>query len=63
MLSSVRVTVTARSISAGMEGASEGALVGDQSDDFIRKTFSTNVNPRNLSAALDVRVLTGPQGP
>ncbi len=60
MLSSVRVTVTARSISAGMEGASEGALVGDESDDFIRKTFSTNVNPRNLSAALDVRVLTGP---
>ncbi len=60
MLSSVRVTVTARSISAGMEGASEGALVGNDSDDFIRKTFSTNVNPRNLSAALDVRVLTGP---
>jgi hypothetical protein len=62
MLSSVRVTVTARSITAGMEGASQGALP-DQSDDFIRKTFSTNVNPRNLSAALDVRVLTGPPGP
>ena len=60
MLSSVRVTVTARSIRAGMEGASEGVLVGNETDDFIRKTFSTNVNPRNLSAALDVRVLTGP---
>jgi type II secretory pathway pseudopilin PulG len=57
MLSSVRLTITARSVSAGMEGASEGALVGDRSDDYIRKTFSTNVNPRNLTAGLETRTL------
>lgn len=56
MLSSVRITVTARSVSAGLEGASEGASAGRE-DDFIRKTFSTNVNPRNLSAGLDMRAL------
>ena len=56
MLSGVRITVTARSITAGLEGASEGASAGRE-DDFIRKTFSTNVNPRNLSAALEVRAM------
>lgn len=56
MLSGVRVTVTARSVTAGMEGASEGAA--GRSDDFIRKTFSTNVNPRNVSAGLDIRVMS-----
>ncbi|TDI45206.1 MAG: prepilin-type N-terminal cleavage/methylation domain-containing protein [Acidobacteria bacterium] len=56
MLSVVRITVTARSITAGLEGASEGASAGRE-DDFIRKTFSTNVNPRNLSAALEVRAM------
>ena len=56
MLSGVRVTVTARSITAGLEGASEGASAGRE-DDFIRKTFSTNVNPRNLSAGIEVRAL------
>jgi len=55
----VRITVTARSISAGLEGASEGADAGS-ADDFIRKTFSTNVNPRNLSAALEVRAMAAP---
>jgi prepilin-type N-terminal cleavage/methylation domain-containing protein len=59
MLSSVRITVTARSVSAGLEGASEGASAGP-GDDFIRKTFSTNVNPRNLSAGVDMRALTTP---
>ena len=59
MLSGVRITVTARSISAGLEGASEGADAG-RADDFIRKTFSTNVNPRNLSAALEVRAMAAP---
>lgn len=57
MLSGVRVTVTARSVTAGMEGASEGGA--GRSDDFIRKTFSTNVNPRNVSAGLDMRVMAG----
>ena len=58
MLASVRISITARSVSAGLEGASEGALVGDRQDDFIRKTFSTNVNPRNVSAGIEVRTLT-----
>ena len=57
MLSSVRVTVTARSISANLEGASEGADATSIADNFIRKTFSTNVNPRNLSAALEIRAV------
>jgi prepilin-type N-terminal cleavage/methylation domain-containing protein len=57
MLASVRISITARSVSAGLEGASEGALVGDRADDFIRKTFSTNVNPRNVSAGIDIRTL------
>lgn len=57
MLSSVRVTVTARSVSENMEGASQGA-----SGDLIRKTFSTNVNPRNISSGVEARVMaaTGP---
>ena len=54
MLVGVRVTVTARSITEGLEGASQRADAG-AADDFVRKTFSTNVNPRNLSAALEVR--------
>jgi hypothetical protein len=58
MLASVRISITARSVSAGLEGASEGALVGDRQDDFIRKTFSTNVNPRNMSAGIEIRTLT-----
>lgn len=58
MLSSVRITVTARSITANMEGASEGGA-GAQ-DNFIRRTFSTNVNPRNLSAGLEWRALNSP---
>jgi len=57
MLASVRISITARSVSAGLEGASEGALVGDRQDDFIRKTFSTNVNPRNVSAGIEIRTL------
>ena len=56
MLSGVRISVTARSVTAGMEGASEGGA--GRADDFIRKTFSTNVNPRNISAGLDVRVMS-----
>lgn len=58
MLASVRVSITGRSVTAGLEGASEGALVGNRTDDFIRRTFSTNVNPRNVSAGIDIRTLT-----
>jgi prepilin-type N-terminal cleavage/methylation domain-containing protein len=58
MLSSVRVSITGRSVTAGLEGATDGALVGNRTDDFIRKTFSTNVNPRNMSAGIDIRTLT-----
>jgi prepilin-type N-terminal cleavage/methylation domain-containing protein len=60
MLASVRISISARSVTAGLEGASDGALVGDRQDDFIRKTFSTNVNPRNMSAGIDIRTLTAP---
>src|SRR5262245_38402607 len=59
-LASLRLTITARSVTAGLEGASEGALAGNRTDDFIRKTFSTNVNPRNLTAGIDIRSLTPP---
>jgi prepilin-type N-terminal cleavage/methylation domain-containing protein len=62
MLSSVRVTVTARSVSAGMEGATEGAS-GGREDDFIRKTFSTNVNPRNVSSGLEIRQMMALNAP
>jgi prepilin-type N-terminal cleavage/methylation domain-containing protein len=57
MLSSVRVTISARSVTPGLEGATEGGNLGDRTDDFIRKTFSTNVNPRNVSQGIDVRTL------
>ena len=56
MLAGVSISVTARSVTAGMEGASEGGA--GREDDFIRKTFSTNVNPRNISAGVDVRVFS-----
>ena len=47
----VRITVDARSLSENLEGSSTDALPGN----FIRKTFSSNVNPRNLSAGLAFR--------
>ncbi len=55
MLSGVRITVTALSVTAGMQGASEDGT--SLSDDFIRKTFSTNVIPRNVTAAYAERNL------
>jgi prepilin-type N-terminal cleavage/methylation domain-containing protein len=57
-LASVRVSITGRSVSAGLEGASDGPLIGDRTDDYIRRTFSTIVNPRNMSAGIDIRTLT-----
>ncbi|GMR21832.1 MAG: hypothetical protein BMS9Abin37_0149 [Acidobacteriota bacterium] len=59
MLAGVRISVTARSVTAGMQGASEGAA--GREDDFIRKSFSTNVNPRNISAGINVRVMSAVQ--
>jgi prepilin-type N-terminal cleavage/methylation domain-containing protein len=53
MLASVRISITGRSVSENLEGASQGA-----SGDLIRRTFSTNVNPRNVSAGIDIRTLT-----
>ncbi len=61
-LSSVRVSITARSVSSNMEGASEGASAGVD-DNFIRKTFATNVNPRNMTGGIEVRALTAPAPP
>jgi hypothetical protein len=61
MIASVRISITARSVTAGLEGASEGALVGNRQDDFIRKTFSTNVNPRNVSADRDPTLAAYPR--
>jgi hypothetical protein len=57
-LASVRISITARSVTAGFMGADDGTLVGDRSDDFIRKTFSTNVNPRNMTAGIEYRTIT-----
>jgi hypothetical protein len=54
----VRISITARSVTAGFMGADDGTLVGDRSDDFIRKTFSTNVNPRNMTAGIEYRTIT-----
>lgn len=56
MLAGVRISVTARSVTAGMQGASEGGAGVE--DDFIRKAFSTNVNPRNISSGINVRVMS-----
>lgn len=56
MLAGVRISVTARSITAGMQGASEGGAGIE--DDFIRKSFSTSVNPRNISAGINMRVMS-----
>ena len=57
-LASVRISITARSVTAGLEGADDGALVGNRTDDFIRKTFSTMVNPRNMTAGIEYRTIT-----
>jgi hypothetical protein len=45
-----------------MEGATEGAS-GGREDDFIRKTFSTNVNPRNVSSGLEIRQMMALNAP
>ena len=58
MVSSVRISVTGRSISSNLQGAIEGGG-GTTQDDFLRKTFSMNVNPRNITAGFMARTVTG----
>lgn len=58
MVSSVRITVTGRSIASNLQGATEGGGAGTQ-DDFILRTFSMNVNPRNITAGFMARTVTG----
>ncbi len=53
VINGVSVTVTARSLSENLQGATEGAAPGD--GNFIRKSFSSNVNPRNILSGLAKR--------
>jgi type II secretory pathway pseudopilin PulG len=50
IVSGVRVTVAARSASENLEGASPGA-----SGNYIRKSFSSNISPRNVLNGLAER--------
>ncbi len=50
IVTGVRVTVAARSQDENLEGSTVGA-----SGNYIRKTFSSNINPRNISAGLSER--------
>ena len=59
-VSGVRITVAARSLSQNLQGSTTDA---DLPGNFIRKTFSSNVNPRNISAGLAMRTAGGPDGP
>ena len=53
VINGVSVTVAARSLSENLQGATEGAAAGD--GNFIRKSFSSNVNPRNILSGLAAR--------
>jgi prepilin-type N-terminal cleavage/methylation domain-containing protein len=50
VISGVRVTVAARSEQENLEGATQGA-----SGNYIRKTFSSNISPRNILGGLQER--------
>jgi hypothetical protein len=50
VVSGVRITVAARSAQENLEGSTQGA-----SGDYIRKTFSSNVCPRNILGGLQER--------
>jgi hypothetical protein len=50
IISGVRVMVTARSASENLEGAETG-----QSGDYIRRSFSSNISPRNILSGLAER--------
>jgi prepilin-type N-terminal cleavage/methylation domain-containing protein len=52
IISGVRVTVAARSQDQNLEGSTVGP-----SGNYIRKTFSSNITPRNISGALAARNL------
>jgi prepilin-type N-terminal cleavage/methylation domain-containing protein len=47
VINGVSITVAARSLSENLQGASEGA-----DGNFIRKSFTSNVNPRNIISGL-----------
>jgi len=53
VINGVSITVAARSLSENLQGATEGATAAD--GNFIRKSFSSNVNPRNIISGLAVR--------
>lgn len=58
VISGIRITVTGRSLAQNLVGARRGT-----SGSFIRRTFSSNVHPRNISAGLAERTLWNPAGP
>ncbi len=53
IISGIRVTVAARSTQENLAGSSQGA-----SGDYIRKTFSSNISPRNVLAGCAERLGT-----
>jgi hypothetical protein len=53
VVNGISITVAARSLSENLEGATQGATAAD--GNFIRKSFSSNVNPRNIIAGLAAR--------
>ena len=61
IVNGVTITVFARSLSQNLQGATEGLTPAD--GNFIRKTFSSNVNPRNISSGLAFRTAGDPLGP
>jgi prepilin-type N-terminal cleavage/methylation domain-containing protein len=61
VVNGVQIRVDARSLSENLQGATEGATAAD--GNFIRKTFSSNVNPRNISSGLAFRTKDDATGP
>ena len=53
IINGVQISVGARSLSPDLHGSTEGATAAD--GNFIRKTFSSYVNPRNISSGLAFR--------
>jgi prepilin-type N-terminal cleavage/methylation domain-containing protein len=54
IVNGVRIQVSARSLSENLEGSTTG------NGNFIRKSFSSSVNPRNITAGLAARAFGGP---